>query len=393
MLNRRAALLSIAGLVLLRPPLCGQAPATPDLEARIAAVGTSLGPRGNEDPSIRWTLEDRMANYGVTGVSMAVIENGQLLWSRGYGVQQAGSSDPIDPSTVFSVGSVSKVATAVITLRLVDEGRLDLDRDVNHYLRRWRIPANDFTGQEPVTLRRIMSHTAGLTVHGFADYQPGEALPSIVEILDGTPPAKNPPVRVDQLPGSAYRYSGGGTTVQQLVIEDVTGLTFNEAAERYLFRPLEMHRSTFINPLPAWHGNIARAHGPEGAPAALPRGWETMPEAAASGLWTTPTDYARLIVALIASYHGEDESLLRRETTADMMSEVPPSIFGLGPELGGEGLSRNFVHGGSNNSYRAFMVGYLNERAGLVIFTNGTRGNELIGEIRRAVAMAGWPSH
>lgn len=118
-----------------------------------------------------------------------------------------------------------------------------------------------------------------------------------------------------------------------------------------------------------------------------------MPEAAASGLWTTPTDYARLIIALIASYRGEDDSFLSPETTRDMMTEVSPSIYGLGPELGGEGPTRNFVHGGANNSYRAFMSGYFDGSDGLVIFTNGTRGNELIGEIRRAVAMAGWPSH
>lgn len=392
MLNGRAALISLATLVFACPPLLGQAVAT-DLEARIASVETSLGHRGDDNPRVRWNLTSRMANFGVAGVSVAVIEDGQVLWSRGYGVKQAGSPDPIDPETVFSVGSVSKVATAAITLRLVDEGRIDLDRDVNHYLRRWQVPANDLTVREPVTLRRIMSHTAGLTVHGFADYQPGESLPGIVEILNGTPPAKNAPVRVDQLPGSAFRYSGGGTTVQQLVIEDVTGLTFEEAAQRYLFEPLEMHRSTFTNPLPASHGNIARAHGHDGAPAALPRGWEAMPEAGASGLWTTPTDYARLVIALMASYHGDDESFLRRATTQDMMTEVSPSMFGLGPELGGEGATRNFVHGGANNSYRAFMAGYLGERDGLVIFTNGTRGNDLIGEIRRAVAMAGWQSH
>lgn len=392
-MNRRSALLSLAFLFFCGQPLLGQTAGDADLEERIASIETNLGPRGNEDSRVRWGLESRMDNYGVAGVSVAVIEDGQVLWAKGYGVKQAGSPDPIDPGTVFSVGSVSKVATAVITLRLVDEGRLDLDRDVNEYLRRWQVPANDFTAREPVTLRRIMSHTAGLTVHGFADFQPGEELPGIVEILDGTSPAKNPPVRVDQLPGSAFRYSGGGTTVQQLVIEDVTGLTLEEAAQRYLFEPLGMDRSTFTNPLPASHGNIARAHGRNGAPAALPRGWEAMPEAGASGLWTTPTDYAQLIIALMASYHGEDDTFLSPEITHDMMTEVSPSTYGLGPELGGEGPTRNFVHGGANNSYRAFMSGYFDGSDGLVIFTNGTGGNELIGEIRRAVAMAGWQSH
>ncbi|MGH7541177.1 MAG: serine hydrolase domain-containing protein [Gemmatimonadota bacterium] len=374
--------------------LWGQAVAT-DLESRIRVVEAGLRPATDraDTTGIRWTLEERMAHYGVAGVSVAVIEDGRLLWARGYGLKQAGTTDSVDTETVFSVGSVSKVATAAITLRLVDEGRLDLDRDVNEYLRRWKVPSNELTAREPVTLRRIMSHTAGLTVHGFADFQPGEALPDIIQILDGIPPAKNEPVRVDLLPGSESRYSGGGTMVEQLVIEDVTGLDFAEAARRYLFEPLGMSRSTFENPLPAEHGNIAKAHGPDGEPRALPRGWEAMPAAAASGLWTTPSDYARLIIALIESYQGDGDTFLSLETARDMMTEVPPSIFGLGPEVGGEGPTRNFVHGGANDSYRALMAGYLAEGDGLVIFTNGARGSELIPEIRRAVDLAGWPSH
>ncbi|MCG8468874.1 MAG: beta-lactamase family protein [Gemmatimonadetes bacterium] len=377
---------------IIAPSLHAQAVGT-DLASRIRTVETSLGPRGDEDPNVRWTIEERMQHYGVAGVSIAVIDDGELLWAKAYGVKQAGHPEPIDTETVFSVGSVSKVGAAAVTLRLVDEGKLDVDRNVNDYLTRWRVPDNELTAREPVTLRRIMSHTAGLTVHGFADFQPGEDLPTLVEILDGTGPAKNAPVRVDLLPGSEFRYSGGGTTVEQLVIEEVSGMDFTAAARHYVFEPLGMSRSTYENPLPAEHGNIARAHDARGEPAALPRGWEAMPEAAASGLWTTPSDYARLIIAFIESYQGDGETFLTYETARDMMTEVPPGIFGLGPELGGEGPTRNFVHGGANNSYKAFMAGYLAEGDGLVIFTNGTQGNRLIGEIRRAVAVAGWDSH
>lgn len=395
MSGSRATLLALGVLAVSFgvDPLHGQAVAT-DLESRIRIFESSLRPRGEgSDPSIRWTIEERMAHHGVAGVSVAVIEDGALLWAKGYGLKQAGTDDATDVGSVFSVGSVSKVGTAAITLRLVDEGLLDVDRPVNEYLQRWKVPSNELTEREPVTLRRIMSHTAGLTVHGFQDFQPGEDLPDVVQILNGAPPAKNPPVRVDLLPGSEFRYSGGGTTVEQLVIEDVTGLTFAEAARKYLFEPLGMSRSTYQNPLPAAHGNIARAHGPDGTPRALPRGWEAMPEAAASGLWTTPSDYARLIIALIESYQGDGDTFLSYETARDMMTEVPPSIFGLGPEVGGEGPTRNFVHGGANDSYRAWMAGYLAEGDGLVIFTNGARGSDLISEIRMAVDAAGWPSH
>ena len=366
-----------------------QAVAT-DLESRIRTFETSLHPYGATD--VFWTLEERMAHYGVAGVSIAVIADGEIAWAKAYGLKQAGTTDAVDTETVFSVGSVSKVGAAAITLRLVDEGRLDLDRDVNDYLTRWKVPPNELTAAEPVTLRRIMSHTAGLTVHGFADYQPGEPLPDVVQILEGSGPAKSPPVVVDLLPGSEFRYSGGGVTVEQLVIEEVTGMEFDEAARRYLFEPLRMTRSTYVNPLPASHGNIARAHGPDGAPRALPRGWEAMPEAAASGLWTTPSDYARLVIALIESYQGDGDTFLSYELARDVMTEVSPSAFGLGPALDGEGPTRRFFHTGANDSYRAYMRGFLHSADGVVIFTNGERGPELIDEMRQAVIDAeGWP--
>lgn len=183
---------------------------------------------------------------------------------------------------------MSKVGAAATSLRLVDAGRIELDRDVGDVLTRWTIPANEFSTVEKPTLRRLLSHTAGFTVHGFADFQPGEELPTVEDILAGRPPAKNPPVVIDFTPGSQWRYSGGGITVEQLVIEEVTGMAFSDAAREWVFEPLGMTRSTYVNPIPASHGNIARAHGPDGEPRALPRGWEAMPEIAASGSGPPP---------------------------------------------------------------------------------------------------------
>jgi len=342
-------------------------------------------------PPVRWTIEERMAHHKVPGLSVAVIRDREIAWAKGYGLKQAGGQEPVDTDTVFSVGSVSKVGAAAVTLRLVDAGRLDLDRNVNEYLERWQVPANGYTAIRPVTLRGLLSHSAGLTVHGFEDFQPGEALPTVVDVLEGRPPAKSEPVIVDYLPGSRSRYSGGGTTVEQLVIEEVTGMEFREAARRHVFEPLGMLRSTFENPLPAAHGNIARAHDENGEPAALPRGWEAMPEAAASGLWTTPSDYARLVIALMKSYDGPDDSFLSQELVKEMMIEVGVSPYGLGPALGGGGMQRIFYHGGSNESYKARMEGHLATGNGAVIFTNGANGWELISEVRRAIAHAeGW---
>lgn len=363
------------------------------LAQRIRAVENGLRPAisiEGEAP-VRWSLQERMAHWKVPGVSIAVVRDGKLAWAKGYGVKQVGSNDPVDTQTLFSVGSVSKVGAASITLRMVDAGALDLDRDVNEYLTRWKVPANAFTAIQPVTLRGILSHSAGLTLSGFPDFQPNEALPTVIDTLEGRPPAKTEPVRVFYTPGTRQSYSGGGTTVEQLAIESVSGLDFVAAAQKYLFTPLGMQRSTYQNPIPAERGNIAKAHDEQGRPTALPRGWETMPEMAASGLWTTPSEYARLLIALIDSYRGGKDTFLSTRLAGQMLTEVGRSRFGLGPQLDGQGVQRRFYHGGANDSYRAWFEAYPHSGNATVIVTNSSNGTQLMPEIVRAIAAAeGW---
>jgi len=236
----------------------------------------------------------------------------------------------------------------------------------------------------------ILSHTAGFNVHGFQDYEPGEALPTAIQTLNGSLPAKNDPVEVNFAPGSGFAYSGGGVIVSQVLVEDVTGLSYEEAARRYVFDPLGMTRSTFANPLPASHGDIARAHDEHGAPAGLPRGWEAMPELAASGLWTSARDLALLVIALNESVRDEG-TFLPQSLARDMMTRVPGSWHGLGPRLNGAGETRDFHHGGANNSYRAWIEGHLATGDGLVVLTNGTDGHWIYSELRQSAEDAfGW---
>lgn len=360
---------------------------------RIREVETGLRPAiaVEGQAPVRWTLQERMAHWKVPGVSIAVVRDGKLAWARGYGVKQVGSDDQVDPQTLFSVGSVSKVGAASITLRMVDAGLLDLDRDVNGYLKGWQVPANAFTVIRPVTLRGILSHSAGLTLSGFPDFLPGEPLPTVFDTLEGRAPSKTEPVRVFYTPGTRQSYSGGGTTVEQLVIQSVSGLDFVAAAQKYLFTPLGMQRSTYQNPIPAERGNIAKAHDEQGRPAALPRGWEAMPEMAASGLWTTPSEYARLLIALIDSYRGGQDTFLSPGLAGQMLTEVGVSRFGLGPMLDGEGRQRRFYHSGANDSYRAWFEAFPYSGQATIILTNGANGTQLIPEIARAIAAAeGW---
>ncbi len=328
----------------------------------------------------RFGTAERMKYYGVPGISLAVIKDGKLAWAKGYGFLQAGKPEKIDTMTVFSVGSVSKVGAAVIGLKLHESGRLNIDHNVNQYLRSWKIPENQYTRKQAVTLRHIMSHTAGLTVHGFADFNPDEELPNTVQILKGAGPAKNNPVYVNLAVGTQFRYSGGGTTVAQLVFEDLMGGTLNEVAKNVLFEPLNMQRSSYENPLPQAFGNIAKAHNRNGTPVALPRGYQSMPEAAASGLWTTPSDIAKLMIMLMKA-HAAKHSYLSQQTVRDMMTPVFPSNYGLGPRISSVGEDIKFSHGGVNESYRAQFAGLLGRQNGIVIMTNGSGGSDLIEEL------------
>lgn len=389
---RRPAIWILA-LLVVGAPAAAQRQAPPVAEA-VRAFENGLRPavhvRG--EPEVRWTLAERMAHYKVPGVSIAVIRNGKVVWAKGYGVLQVGKPDRVDTETLFSVGSLSKVATAAITLRLVAAGTLDLDRDVSGYLTRWHLPPNPFTAARPVTLRGLMSHSAGLTLSGFPDFQPGAPLPRIEDTLAGRPPSKTEAVRVATMPGTVASYSGGGTTLEQLVIEEATKGDFEAAAKQQLFAPLGMARSTYVNPLPADWTNVAKAHDGAGAPTALPRGYESMPEAGASGLWTTPSDYARILVAVIDAWRGGTQGFVSPALAREMTTEVGPSRVGLGPFVDGYGLSRRISHSGSNDSYRAWFEAYLADGDGVVIFTNGANGSRIRPEIRRAIAAAErWP--
>lgn len=381
----------VAALVLLATSTsAGAADATPPEDAATqAALSTGLRPAvlAAGQPAPRWSLSERMAHHHVPGVAIAVLRDGRIVHSAGYGVREAGTRDPVDGDTLFSVGSVSKVITAATTLRLVAQGRLSLDRDVNAYLRSWQIPASSIAPDAVVSLRMLMSHTSGLGVHGFADFLPEEPMPGLPQILDGLPPAKNAPVRLVHAPGERGDYSGGGVMVEQLVLEDVTGQPLETVARAQVFDPLRMQRSSFANPLPAGTANVAKAHDGDGAVTALPRGWQSFPEQAASGLWTTANDLGAFVAGLLRSYGAED-GFLPRPVATGMMTEVSPSWHGLGPRLDGAGNARIFHHGGSNDSYRAWIEGYLETGDGFVILTNGENGGALTAEIRNALSDA-----
>lgn len=359
---------------------------------RQRAVETGLLPavvlEGRDVPT--YSLQQRMTHYGIPGVSLAVINDGIVEWADGYGVLRSGTTDSVTVSTLFQAASISKPIAALAALRLVDDGRLELDQDVNKYLRSWRVPENEYTAVRPVTLRHLLSHSAGVTVSGFPGYERGASLPTAVEVIEGD--GNTAPVRVDTIPGASYRYSGGGSTVVQVLIEDVCNASFERAVERLVLDPLGMYRSTFAQPLPPrLHNEAASGHRDDAVP--IPRAWRVYPEKAAAGLWSTPTDLARFAIGVRAAYLGEEGSILDGPLAQEMLT-LQNEVYGLGPGVFAAGDSLWFGHAGGNAGFRAFVLLYPTTGDGVAVMTNGDNGHALNHEIIRSVSRVyGWTSN
>jgi CubicO group peptidase (beta-lactamase class C family) len=337
-------------------------------------------------------ITDRLAFYKTPGVSVAVINGGVIEWARGYGALEAGSNKPVTPETLFQAASISKPVAAMGALRLVEQGKLNLDEDANNKLTSWKIPASDFTKEQKVTLRRLLSHTAGMTVHGFRGYAIDEPLPTLLQILNGEKPANSAAIRVDVTPGSRWRYSGGGITVMQQMVIDVTGKPFPEYMKEAVLDRLAMTHSTYEQPLPEALSSQA-ATGHRGSGEAIKGKWHTYPEMAAAGLWTTPSDLARFAIELQKSRAGQSNKALSQAMTNQMMT-VQSGDYGLGLGIRGSGKALNFSHGGSNEGFRCIMFAYAETGQGAVVMTNGDMGSPLADEILRSIAKEyGWPDY
>jgi CubicO group peptidase (beta-lactamase class C family) len=334
------------------------------------------------------SLSDRMQAYGVPGVSVAVIHKGELAWARGWGVRDSRSCKPVTPETVFQSASISKAVTAALALRLVEQGKLSLDQDINRFLRSWRLPSKGSAVGTPVTLRHLLSHTAGLNVQGFPGYRVGTAVPNAIQVLDGQPPANTEAVRITTPPGAEWRYSGGGYVITQVAIEDVTGGRFQDVADKEIFSRLGMKHSAYSQPLSGMlAANAASGHS-EGK--VIPGAFHIYPELGPAGLWTTPSDLARFLLDLQASANGNARGrLLSPGMTKEMLAPIKGD-WGLGPALYGSGAGRRFGHDGVNEGFQSTMVAYVGKGDGVIVLTNGA-GKRLADEIVRAVATDyGW---
>lgn len=374
----------LVGWLLLGPPQDG---ATPSGRERVERVKAQL--------------EALRVRHHVPGLGVAVVHGGRIEWAAGLGVRRTGEPAAVDEKTLFQAASISKPVAAAGALRLVERGDLALDRNVHDYLVSWGVPPAEAANGEAVTLRRLLSHTAGLSVHGFAGYLSSEPAPELLELLDGKKPANSPPIRIEREPGTGFVYSGGGYCVLQQLLLDGSDQEFPELMHDLVLAPLSMARSIFSQPLAAsWRDNVASGHTYPPPRALRGDGFVTHPEMAAAGLWTTAHDLALFAIALQESHAGRRPGFLGVDLAREMFtlqpgmdSRAPDAVgYGLGFMLGGSPAHRRFSHGGSNQGFRCRLVAYRDAGLAAAVMTNSDAGGPLLGAALDLIAREyDWP--
>lgn len=358
----------------------------------ISKVESGLMPAVRFEGDPLWTIDSRMKHYNIPGVSIAVIQNSKVIWSKTYGLADIESKTPVNSKTLFQAASMSKPVSAYAALQEVETGKLNPEADVNTYLKFWKIPENDFTKDKKVTLKNILSHTAGLTAHGFMGYEVGQPLPTLVQVLNGQPPANSTAVFVNKLPGTPFRYSGGGYTVMQQMLIDIEGKDFPTIMNEKVLAPLNMKNSTFSQPLSQAQSQLAAtAYSQNGAK--VPGKYHVYPEMAAAGLWTTAEDLAQFVIDIQNTLSNKSNIVVSQKMATAFTTPYIDSFMGLGIFLENNNGQVYFSHGGWNEGYSSKFVGSKANGNGIVVLTN-TNKPEFIEELIRSVAAVyQWPDY
>ncbi len=353
--------------------------------ARIQKIEKGIEPVevSNGAATIPLDVESLMKTFHVPGMSVALIDNYQIAWTKTYGVIAPGSSTAVTNRTLFQAGSISKPVAATGMMVLVQNGELSLDEDVNTKLKTWKVPENEFTKNQKVTLRRLASHSAGLTVHGFPGYDIDEKIPTLVEVLNGEKPANTAPVRVDFVPGTDERYSGGGITIEQLLMMDVSGQQFPALMKASVLDKIGMADSSYEQPLPAARAAMT-AGGDNGDGKPVHGKWHIYPEMAAAGLWTTPTDLAKFVIEIALSKQGKSNKILSQKSVQEMLTPQSKD-FGIGFALDAK-RPGEFGHDGADDGFQAVVVMNADTGQGAAIMADSNNGITVAYEYLRSLA-------
>lgn len=358
-----------------------------EVEEKIRLVENNLAGWVQSGINDTWNLAERMNKYNINGLSIAVINNHRVEWAKGYGFADVSEKRPVTEKTLFQAASISKSLNSIGILKLVRDNKIDLNSDINRYLISWKFPYDSISKNKVITLTHLLSHTGGLTVSGFPGYETGKPLPVLPQILDGRPPANTGPVRSFMEPGLKFIYSGGGITISQLIVMDVTNQPYDIFMKENVLYPLGMTNSSFTQP-PASSAKKLLATGYRVSGKEIPGKYHIYPEQAAAGLWTNPTDLCKVIIDTQLSFEGESSKVLTQELTRLRLTTVAEDA-GLGIFVNSRvtGSYKYFNHNGGNEGFCCTSIGCLNEGKGVVIMTNTDyNNNAILEEIANSVA-------
>jgi CubicO group peptidase (beta-lactamase class C family) len=385
--------LSLALVSGLFTPGCAQPSyPTPDsLAQRIRAVENNLTGVVQIEGQPPYSLQARMAFYHVKGLSIAVVSHYRIDWAKGYGWADESAKIPVTTRTLFQAASISKSLNAVGVLKLVQQHKLDLYTDINDYLTSWKFPYDSLSKNKKITIAELLSHTAGLTVHGFPGYQRGTALPTLEQILDGKAPANSPAIRSMDEPGLHSVYSGGGITISQQIVTDVTHRPYAQYMEEEVLKPMGMTGSSYEQPYtPIDSTLLATAYSADGSQ--VPGKYHLYPEQAAAGLWTNPSDLARYIIETQLALEGKAQKVLDEQMTRLRLTPYHDQSAALGVFIDDRNGTKYFGHGGANEGFRSQYFGSLEGGNGVIVMVNSDNGaimNEIINSVATVYNMKG----
>lgn len=374
-------------------PGCAQpaypTPGTP--EQRMQAVENNLTGVVQIEGEPPYSIQARMAYYKVKGLSIAVVSHYRIDWAKGYGWADDSAKIPVTTRTLFQAASISKSLNAVGVLKLAQEHKLDLYTDINDYLTSWKFPYDTLSKNKKITIAELLSHTAGLTVHGFPGYQRGSPLPTLEQILDGKAPANSPAIRSMAEPGLHSVYSGGGITISQQIVIDVTHQPYAQYMDEQVLKPMGMTSSSYDQPYTRIDSTLlATAYHADGSQ--VPGKYHLYPEQAAAGLWTNPTDLARYIIETQLALEGKSQKVLDEPTTRLRLTPYHDPSAALGVFIDDRNGTKYFQHGGANEGFRSQYFGSLEGGNGVIVMVNSDNGaimNEIINSVARVYNMKG----
>jgi CubicO group peptidase (beta-lactamase class C family) len=336
-------------------------------------------------------IQERMAHFHNQGLSIAVIKDYHIIWAKGYGWADSSLKIPVATQTLFQAASISKSLNSVGILKLVQDNKLDLYTDINTYLTSWKFPYDSLSKNKKITVANLLSHTGGLTGHGFGGYEQGKELPTIWQILDGKKPANSDAIRSMCEPGLRSVYSGGGITISQLIVMDVTHRSYEDYMKKEVLQPLGMEGSTYAQPpVDVKKSLLATAYDGDGKE--IPGKYHIYPEKAAAGLWTNPTDLAKYIIETQLAYEGKSAKVLNQKITKLRLTPYLDKSAALGVFIDDLEGAKYFEHGGANEGFRSQYYGSLENGNGVLVMVNSNDGGiipELVNSVAKAYGFKG----